>query len=282
MNGDPLFDRDYRLVVSYFGLAIEVRPPMQVTFNVTKTIKPEPNKAEIAIYNLSADHRAGVEQQAGAEVELYGGYKKSSSIIYKGQLRSGFSERSGPDWITKLSSGDGEAAIATGRVAKSFATGVTTDTVFKAIAVQIGVSPGNLNQATILIRSRFGGKGNRFPKGAVCYGNAARELTRLCEALNLEWSVQNGKLQILEKGKVLQGTAVHLSASTGLVDPAPTIDNKGIVSCTALMQGDLFPGRQVMIEGERLKARIRVEETVHAGDYRGQSWYVTMKGPKAK
>jgi hypothetical protein len=219
-----------------------------------------------------------------ARVELAAGYKGAMSTIFLGELRVGLTVDEPPDFgIVMLETADSEAAYGKSRVNQSFAKGVTTDTVLSAVATQIGVSPGNLADAKRKIASTFSGVGNRFPKGAVLTGSASREMTAICRSLNLEWSIQDGKLQILEKGRVLEGTAILLSSArkggSGLIGQ-PTIDSKGIMSCVSALQPDVFPGRQIMIEGMRLKGRFRAEETEHSGDYRGGTWQVAIKGKK--
>lgn len=280
MPGIEIYERDYRLVVEYAGLGLEIRPPMQIVFSVSKTLKPEPNKGNFKIWGLNRTHIATLESMKRARVEFSGGYKGAMSTLFLGELRVGLTVDEPPDFgIVVLETADSEAAYGKSRVNQSFAKGVTTDAVLQAVATQIGVSPGNLADAKRKIASTFSGVGNRFPKGAVLTGSASREMTAICRSLNLEWSIQNGKLQILERGRVLEGTAILLNAKSGMIGQ-PTIDNKGILSVVSALQPDVFPGRQIMIEGMRLKGRFRAEETEHSGDYRGGTWQVGIKGKK--
>lgn len=280
MPGIEVFERDYRLVVEYAGLGLEIVPPMQIVFSVSKTLKPTPNKANFKIWGLTREHIATLEGMKRARVEFAAGYKGATSVIYLGELRVGMTVDEPPDFgIVVLETADSEAAYGKSRINQSFAKGVTTDAVLSAVATQIGVAPGNLADAKRKISSVFSGTGNRFPKGAVLSGSATREMTAICRSLNLEWSIQNGKLQILEKGRVLEGAAILLGAKSGMIGQ-PTIDNKGIASVTSALQPDVFPGRQIMIEGRRLKGRFRAEETEHSGDYRGDTWQVAIKGKK--
>lgn len=280
MPGIEVFDRDYRLVVEYAGLGLEIKPPFQVLFSVSKNLKPEPNKASFKIWGLNRQHVSTLESMKRAYVEFAAGYKGAMSTIYLGELRVGMTVDEPPDFgIVVLETADSEAAYGKSRVNKSFAKGVTTDAVLSAVATQIGVKPGNLADAKRKISAVFSGVGNRFPKGAVLSGSATREMTAICRSLNLEWSIQDGKLQILEKGRVLEGQAILLNARSGMIGQ-PTIDNKGIVSVVSALQPDVFPGRQIMIEGKRLKGRFRAEETEHSGDFRGDTWQVSIKGKR--
>jgi len=280
MPGTEVYDRDYRLVVEYAGLGLEILPPFQIVFDVSKSLKPEPNKANFKIYGLNRQHRSTLEQMKRARVEFAAGYKGATSVIYLGELRVGMTVDEPPDFgIVVLETADSEAAFGTSRINTSFAKGVTTDNVLAAVATQIGVKPGNLPDAKRKIQAVFSGTGNRFPKGCVITGSASRELSAMCRSLNLEWSIQDGKLQILERGKLLEGAAILLNQRSGMIC-SPTIDSKGIVSVTSALQPDVFPGRQVMVEGVRLKGRYRIEETAHSGDFAGETWQVEIKGKK--
>lgn len=280
MAGTDLYDRDYRLVVEYAGLGLEIRPTFQITGDVSKTLKPEPNKANFRVYGLNRQHIATLEQMKRARVEFAAGYKGAMSTIFLGELRVGLTVDEPPErGIVVLETADSEAAFGKSRVSQSFAKGVTTDAVLEAVALRLGVKPGNLADAKRKIQTLFSGVGNRFPKGAVLFGSASSEMTAICRSLNLEWSVQDGKLQILEKGKVLEGTAILLNQRSGMIG-SPTIDSKGIVTVVSAMQPDVFPGRQIMVEGVRLKGRYRAEETHHSFDYKGDTWQVEIKGKR--
>lgn len=264
-----LFNRVVRVTVD--TISIE-SGSLRVGFGVTKNLKEEPNKANVKIFNLSPSHRNQLEQKPdGVAVSIEAGYQPDPnaapdlSRIFLGTLRTSITVREGPDLVTGLESADGEKQVQTSRVAKSFARGTTTDAVFRELAKGIGVGDGNLEAALKTIKAKFSGAGNVFPGGTVIYGSAAREMTRICASLDLEWSIQDGKLQILERGKTTLSKALVLSKDTGMLD-SPTVDNKGVLTVKTLMIPDVFPGRIVVLNSQRLQGQYRIEETSHAGD----------------
>jgi hypothetical protein len=113
-------------------------------------------------------------------------------------------------------------------------------------------------------------------------------MTAICKSLDLEWSVQGGKLQILERGKALAGKAIFLTsgssggANSGLIG-VPSVDNKGILTCQMLMQPDVYPGRLLVLASENIKGQFKITDTTHKGDTHGTdggSWSVEVKASK--
>lgn len=267
-----LFSRKSRVVIG----DIEITG-LDVRFSVRKTLRPEPNKAEISVWNLNETHRAAIEQKKTAPVLIEAGYKDSVSVLFLGDLRSAVSQIDGPDIVTTLTSGDGEKAIRTARVSVSVKKGTTTDQVITLCAKALGVGEGNLSKAVAALKGA--GLGTLFSAGTVLHGSAARELTGICKAAGLTWSVQNGALQILPLAKTLEGKAILLGPSTGMVG-SPTVDNKGVLKVRALLIPDVFPGRKLVLDAARLKGQYRVETTTHTGDTAGEDWFVDIEAKR--
>lgn len=274
MGQTELFGREATLTIG----TIEIKD-LRFAFSITATLKPQPNKATIQVFNLNPDHRSQIEQLGTVPVRLDAGYKDGTQTLFLGDLRTCPSMRDGADVVTVVESGDGAKAVQKSRVAISVAKGTNTDKVLRDVATAIGVSAGNLNDAVTKIKTSFPGSGSIFPTGTVLMGSAAREMTNICKSLNLEWSIQQGKLQILERGKALAGEAVLLSKYTGMID-APTVDNKGVLSVSSLLNPEIFPGRLLVLEGDRLHGQYRIEECEYKGDTRGGDWRVDMKAAR--
>lgn len=268
-----LFGRKIRVVVS----TIEITE-LTMLFNVVKTLKPEPNRAELTIYNLNPSNRSKLEQMVQAPVQIEAGYQDGMSVLFLGDLRTAITVHQGPDYITKLSSGDGERAVKTARVNVSLKKGSAgADKVLEAVAKSLGVGDGNLKQALAVIKAA--GLADLFSEGTVIFGSAFREMTTICHSLGLTWSIQDGKLQILEKKKALEGQAIKINERTGLIG-SPTVDNKGVLTCQTLLIPDVFPGRLMVLESERIQGQYRIESCQYTGDTRGQDWYIQIEGKR--
>lgn len=278
----PYWDRRIVLTIGNYvgiGLGLQVKD-LRIAFKISKSLKPEPNKAEIKVWNLNQTNRLFLEQQAEATlipVQLEVGYALGTSVIYQGELRSTNTIIDGPDYITTIGSGDKEDQCRKARCQVSFKRETTADQVILGVAKSLGVSEGNLTDAVKTLK--FSTLGQLFAEGTVITGSAAREMTNLCHSVGLSWSIQDGKLQLIPLTKTLAGTAVKLTPSTGLVD-SPSVDKKKVLSCKCLIQPDIIPGRLIVIESVNHSGGYRVEEVDYIGDTHGTDWYCDIKAKK--
>jgi hypothetical protein len=256
-----------------------------VRFDVTKTLKPEPNDCSIQVWNLSEANRAALEElrpkkadARGIPVLLEAGYEEDGPCqIFLGDLRTVYSVNDGPDWITTLESGDGEKAYQTSRIGVSFGAKTSLDTALRATIKALGVKQGNA--AKVLQQIKLNGVGKILSQGITLDGPAAKVLTNITRSADLEWSIQDGALQILDRGKALAQTAIKVSPGTGLIG-SPTVDNKGVLSCQTLMLPDLRPGRLIQVNSSRVSGNYRVEKVQWVGDTSGGEWYCNIEAKR--
>lgn len=290
-DSEKLFGRKYRVQIR--DIRIET---LRCVFKVTKHLKPDPNNIELKIYNLTEDHRKSLENiperpkdvklaklvqdlTAHNVVRLEAGYEDGVSQIYLGEVRNAHSSQDGPDVITEVTSGDGEKDIQETRISVPLGPKTPIDTAMRAIVDALGCGEGNLSK--VIGSIKLSGSAEIFPSGGVLYGSAADEMDAICRAAQLDWSIQDGKLLILDKGKALEGTALSLSSDTGLIE-SPAVDAKGIVTAKTLMIPDMFPGRAVVFDAKNLKGGYRVDECIYTGDTHGKEWYIEIKCSKIK
>lgn len=267
-----LFGHKIRVVVD----TIDING-LDVSFAIKKSLKAEPNVCDLKIINLNRTHRSAIEQMKTAKVSVEAGYKEGTSVLFVGDLRTSLSVREGPDYITSLSSGDGEKAVQTARVNISVQKNTKTSDVVRQVAKALGVGDGNLDSAVARLNSS--GIGDLFSEGTVITGSASREMTNICRSCGLTWSIQDGKLQLLPLRTYLDGQAIVLSPNTGLIG-SPTVDNDGVMTARALLIPDVIPGRKIVLQSERLQGQYRIEECAYSGDTAGQDWYVEVRGKR--
>jgi hypothetical protein len=283
-----LFGRVWRVVI---GAQIgAIRAGLRVDghrlhFHVEKSLKPEPNTCTLQVWNLSRAQRAQIEElrpkkgdTRGIPILIEAGYKdKGPQQIWLGDVRTISTERDGGDWITTLESGDGEKAGQNARINVSFGPGTTPDTALRAIVKALGVDAGNV--PVVLAKLRAAGVGQLFPKRAVLSGSAADHMTNFCRSAGLEWSIQDGAIQILDVGKTAAGFAVRLSPSTGLVG-TPSVDPDGKLSCVSLIQPGLRPGSLLVLESATVHGNYRIERAVWDGDTHDTAWYTEIEASR--
>lgn len=250
---------------------------LDCVFRVKKTLKPEPNTCELRVYNLADTTRHVLQASDRVMVRVEAGYEDAVSQLFFGEVRSAQSSIQGPDIITEISSGDSEKEMQTARVSMSIGAGTSAVVVLQQIADALGVGIGNALVVASTLHSNF------FGDGSALFGNAAVALSAFCASADLEWSIQDGNLQLLQRGTALETRGPMLSAGTGLIG-SPAIDHKGIVTASALIQPGIIPGAYVGIESLAFSGVFRVLECEWVGDTRGNDWSVrfTGKPPKAK
>lgn len=250
---------------------------LRCAFSVERDKTPEPNNAEVAIWNLNKESRQSLEESAeGVTSRLEVGYQDAVQQVFFGILRKVETIREGADWITHASAGDGEDRIITSRVHKSFARDTLIKDVLRELVKSLELGEGNLHTIPAPAFLKNGGK---LSAPYAVSGPADHELTEFTRSIGLEWSVQDGEVQLTEVGKPATGLIVGplISPDTGLIG-SPRLDTKGKVLGTALILPDLVPGAAFQLQSERITGQFLAEKTRHYGDTDAQEWYVDFKG----
>jgi hypothetical protein len=251
---------------------------LRVQFSVKKTLTKEPNTGEIKIHNLSA-HSRGSMPKKGGKVILVAGYPGTEATIFSGDARTIDHLHEGADWITHIQCGDGESAYRFARFSESFAPGTSVADAIRKAAAALGINTGNLEDA--LASASFPGL-RAFKHGYAAHGKASAELDKLLRTAGLEWSIQNGALQILQGRAVAKGSAVLLTPDTGLVgSPEHCTPNvtagPPTIKAKALLTPAIRCGGTVDIRAQYVKGQFRVNQIEHSGDTHGADWFTQLE-----
>lgn len=240
---------------------------IRLNFSIEKTSASSSNKASVTAYNLNNDSKAFVEKKEGL-MRLEAGYQDNISILFLGDIAKVMTKRSGADITTVIESGDGESRLANAHVEIGLKSGATDqqiiDQVIKALAVKRGIVKG-IQRKEYLNGFSFSGK-------------ASEVLDDITRKQELEWSIQNGALQIIPKADNTGEMAVLLNAQTGLLD-VPNKTEDGFIA-KSLLNPLLMPGRQVKIESELLTgiSVFKIEKARHVGDTQEGEWMSEVEG----
>ncbi len=282
-----LFSRACRITV---GAAIgAIRAGLRVekhrcAFRVEKTNKPDPNKAALQIWNLSREQRAQIEElrpkegsARGVPVLIEAGYKDTGlAQIYLGDLGTVYSKREGADWITTIESGDGQAAKLSS-ITQAYGPQTSPDVALRAIVKALGVGEGNV--PAMIARLRTTGAATLFTRRAVLSGSAYEHMTHFARSAGLEWSIQDGAIQLVDQGKVLAGFATRLGPTSGLIG-TPTIDPKGVLSCQMLIQPNVKVGSLLVLDSAAVRGNYKIQRATWEGDTYGIPWYITVEATR--
>ena len=273
-----LYRRSARVVIDTIELVLDpehLDQSLDFAFSVERSLKPEPNNAEIQVWNLNPDHRSQLEEldKVGCTVEA--GYTEKSAQIFSGTLRTVFTAQEGSDLVTNIQSGDGKKQYQQSRVNISIAKGTPNDTAVEQVVKALGIGVGNLATQ----KAALAATPALFPAGGVLSGSASQILTRIVQSLGFEWSIQEGALQLLKLKTPLGPTATLLKSDTGLIG-SPSVDTKGILTAQTLLIPEIFPGRLLVLESVRLSGNYRVEKCVYSGNTAADDWYIDIEAKK--
>jgi hypothetical protein len=185
---------------------------LRAAFSSNKTMTGEPNKTELTLWNLSQNTRAAIKANS-TKCEILAGYASdptTMAVVCNGGVLSVYSERQGPDILTKLLILDGYGGIVRGAYSRSFSGGTpVSDAVADMAKSMPGVSLGKIQIA-----------GNLPTKGAALAGSSAEVLNKLADQFGFSWSIQDGVFQALDD-KHDSGRAFSFSTDRNLISSTP-------------------------------------------------------------
>jgi len=273
MSVGKLFGRSWNITVGDTELN-----DFATEFSVKKTLKPEPNVAELRIYNLSDATRRKLTQPKKVKIRIEAGYGDSLSMLYLGDVRAIMpGEIVGADRVTDLTSADSEKAIQGTRLRVPIGAKMDTGDALRTIISALGVKDGNAAAVAQALRTK--GK-TVFARGTVLNGNTARILTDFCRAAGLEWSIQDGAIQLLDLGGHLETNPFVLSADSGLIG-SPKLSTEGFVTAECLMIPGLRPGVRVVVESFSVKGVFRITQAEYVGQTHGSDWKIKILGERS-
>lgn len=276
-----LYDRRVRLTIatpvagSYSdSVPAIVITDLRISFDVTKTGTKHPNTATIEITNLSAASRAKL-QEKGARVILEAGYADSIGQIFQGDARPARApRRQGTEWITTLECGDGERAFKYARISESFAPGTAAGDIIVRAARLMGIGLGNVVEQAARINAR-----SVYAQGFAAHGAASQVLDRVIRAAGFEWSIQDGNIQILERGASTQ-EVVRLTPDSGLIGSPEqgTPEKRGgppVLEVKSLLQRQIRPGSLISLDSEHHRGLFLVRHCRHVGNNKDGEYYTS-------
>lgn len=272
-----LFKRNAQLIIGRKGQEGRLFDKLRIRFTVKKNSQSNPNRNQVSIFNLNPDSRATItnafkttpgEETADREklvMILLAGYKDAVEILAVGDVSNGTTIKEGPDWITMLESGDGEDAFRKANINKSFAPGATFDQILTEITDTFGLP----------IKTKRGVKTEKFNNGVTLSGSARSLLDQFTKKQGLEWSIQNGEIQIVPTGTSALTSVTILRPDTGLIgSPRRAVkkDQQAFIEFSSMLMPQLAPGAPVQIESEEVNGLFVVRSVIHTGDTREGDW----------
>lgn len=240
-----LFNRKASIFYGKPGSTFTEIKDLRVSFNIDKHIGNEPNTCVVEIYNLSRISRAAF-QDKNVTVRVEAGYDGNTQRLFTGDITHSESTHNSVDWITRVQIGDGERAYRNSRVNRSFKKGVSVEQVLKELADSMNLPlPTNFNELAELK--------TQFASGLTLQGTAQRELTRVLNSVLIDWSIQDGRLQILRKDAFRADSPYIISQDSGMIGSpelgAPLYKNgPPVLKVRTLLYPALTPGCRINVQ----------------------------------
>ena len=292
-------DRIYSLVVGTQDDAVEINN-LQIRFKITKTSnnKDKKNDAYVEIYNLSESRRKALESDY-VQVSLSVGYADSGlKPLFAGQvvnisttkINTFLTKRQGTDLITKLNIDELYTAM----------NGVALSGIVpagKKVKDAVLYAVKDIQEVS---RFQIGGEGveRTLIDGYPISGTPRQILDDLSRAYDIEWQIDGGVLTVSDsEGAYSNNTndVYSIGQFSGLVDRPEfvTSDNKKIkkkedgkprkskkikdsLRFKILLNPEITAGSIIKLEFEDLTGYYKVDEVIHEGDFRGNTWYSTI------
>lgn len=226
---------------------------LRVEFEVAKTNESNPNSATIKIYNLSEKTR-GILEAADSSITLEVGYRDISEVVFVGDVTKVVHDMQETDILSTIEAADGGNRFRTARLDKAFPPGATTTAVFEDLIKALGLPRGAV----------LGVPTTGYPHGLTLSGLVRGHLDTLTKKNELEWSIQDGAIQIIPANLPTTDSIVVLKSSTGLVGK-PNKTASG-VEFKSLINPLLKPGRRVKLESVFVQGIFKVRKVTHKGD----------------
>lgn len=245
---------------------------LRIVFKVKKDGGSKPNTSEVEITGLNEASRAAV-QSKGAPLIIQAGFPTTIATLFSGTVRTADPTHTNADWVTKIRSGDGEIPYAFATLSNSYRAGTPVRVVLTELVDSLGIDPGNSRRV-------FAALSEQFVHGHTAHGASSRQLDEILGGLGFEWSIQDGRFQVLKRGDASLEEVVELAADSGLIgspehgsgDGQKPVPKSSIVKLTATIQPRLKPGSRISVKSAGVNGVHRVLTVEHEGDTHGPKW----------
>lgn len=250
--------------------AVEITD-MRVAFSIEKTVKAEPNKCELKLYNL-AERTRTLCKTSPLTVWIDAGYDGVLRQLFTGDVRYADSELLKPEWITVMQLGDGDRACRLARTNATYAGGTPVLTIVRDIAKSMNLT---LNPSEV---ARIPGLQTQVRGSRAAHGYSETELSKLLAPLGVEWSIQSGRLQMLRDIDKVDGEAFVIQQDAGMIGTpeftAPRKEGKPVnLKIACLLYPELVPGRLIEVHSRAINGRLfRIQRIHHQGDTHSKNW----------
>ncbi len=285
------WDRQYRFKATCENIdGFEVGAPnskgfaVHISFNVQRSTSSTLNTTKIKLWNLT---KAQIEvlMTLGCEVTLTAGYGESRPLIFTGTVSNVTETLDGADQCVEIEAVDGLAAVSSTVVSVSYERNTSCYKVLMDVADKLALPVTFSKSAQSILETAY------FADGYSYIGYASDVLDNIMSVSVLQWTIQNGVLQIRKSGEGMD-TYVHLvNKSTGLIGIPKRVYNSSVSTSDTgtiqdtlygyqidfLMDGSLCVGDRIRLESNMVTGIFYIADLSINGDNVSGSWSCTAK-----
>ncbi len=241
------YGRSFSLTVADTNLNGLDLSALRVKWSIKRSNNMTPNVADIRVYNLEQDTALKIKSQF-TQVIMQGGYASNFGVIFRGNIKQVIIGReSATDTFVDLNCGDGDLAYNYAVVNTAVKSGASQSQILNQIA-----SPMSKVDSNVTLQSPNTLQPVVLPRGVTMWG-ASRDLMRtFSQQNNLNWSIQDNKIQFVPQQGYAPGDAVVLTSKTGMIG-TPQQTNEG-VNIQCLMNPRIQCNQRIKIDNASVAA----------------------------
>ena len=227
---------------------------LRVSFSCGKTKSKEPNKAELQIYNLSPDSIPFFSTK-GYITRISAGYGEIPYLLFVGDVHRAETAYRGTDSITQVQLRDGGIAYSSSRAAMTYKKDMLGRDIIRSLAKQAGLGV-DVSQIGSLQDKRY--------KGFAASGPWRESVQNLADSMGMDFSIQDGKLELTTKDKPRSKQAFYLHKDNGLIG-SPQKTKQG-TKLRSLLNPAIRTRSLLQVESRSVSGWFVVRTLQHTGD----------------
>ena len=214
---------------------------LRVVFKIEASSLQSPNMGRFRVYNVGPSTAAKLAAKEFSNLSFSAGYEQGAyGLIYKGNIKQAIiGHETAVDSYVDIFTGDGDHGYNGGYTNQTLSSGYTPQDVFDVALKSLGkfgITKGNV---TVDLSQP------KFPRGRPIFELARDTLRTLASSHGTTWSIQDGRVDMIDPNVPLGTRPFVMNSGTGLIGwPRQTQD--GII-VTSLLNPALRPNSLVQI-----------------------------------
>ena len=232
---------------------LDITMPYTLSFSITRNTLAQANTGRFTILNLAEDTRRriykdkyktniykGIELRAG-----YGDTKETLPLIFKGNIKQAYSQRSGVNYQTEIEAYDAGFAYVNANTGRSFAQGTTDKQIIETLIKDLPhISVG-----------KIGAFADKLPKGNSMQGPTIELIKNISKS---NFFIDNEKAYCLQENECYRGNIQKITSDSGLL--GSPLREETLLTFSIIFEPRLQIGQYIQLESST--------EKLFNGDYK--------------